>query len=78
MSLHDLIILQDKCEELETKLEICRNALKTIKHTECDTYRVAANALKESAEQVLREYISHNQEAVKKLYNEAWRGYGLD
>lgn len=27
-------------------IELCRNALKTIKHTECDTYRVAADALK--------------------------------
>jgi hypothetical protein len=37
--------LQSENEALKKKLEVAREALKTIKHTECDTYRVSADAL---------------------------------
>lgn len=36
-------------EALLKRYEIVRNALKTIKHTECDTYRVSADALHQTA-----------------------------
>lgn len=42
--------LQKHCEEIERKLAICKNALRTIKHTECDTYKVSARALTDTKE----------------------------
>jgi hypothetical protein len=41
--------LATKLGKLQHRYDACRNALKTIKHTECDTYKVAAQALHETA-----------------------------
>lgn len=37
-------------EGLEKKVEKLRDALKTIKHTECDTYKIASKALFKTSE----------------------------
>ena len=49
--------LATKIGKLQARYDICRNALKTIKHTECDTYRISSDALHQTA---FDEYLEEN------------------